>query len=172
MLKLEAEAVTGQPVKIPFDFADLSSVPDGKTPGDSIVIKPMTVGTWFRLKPLLASVDKEDIQTIVSNGEPVFNQKTGDIMQKYDVLLFEIACVGIHNKNGDMPQWFRETLKKNCTWQDIFIIINAIFFRLNHISFMNSITLTRSVSPLGEEEIIALQENKKTWVRKVLPHSS
>ncbi|MEG1543221.1 MAG: hypothetical protein RR382_01675, partial [Tannerellaceae bacterium] len=31
---------------------------------------------------------------------------------------FEIVCIGIHNKRGDMPVWFREVLKDNCTWQD------------------------------------------------------
>lgn len=82
-------------------------------------------------------------------------------MSKYDELIFEIVCIGIHNRKGDMPEWFREALKDNCSWQDTYILLNAILFRLNTNSFSNTITLLQSVSPLGEEEIIALQENKK-----------
>lgn len=172
MLQIEADTVTGQPIKIPFDFIDLSSVPKGKTAGDHIVIKPITVATWFRLKPLLASIAQEDVLKLISDGSGLFTAEVAEVMQKYDILLFEVVCIGIHNHDGNMPAWFKETLKKNCTWKDVFILLNAVLFRLSHNPFMNSITLLKSVSPISEAEIIALQENKDTWNRKAaLPFS-
>lgn len=85
-------------------------------------------------------------------------------MAKYDELIFEIVCLGIHNKKGDMPAWFREVLKDNCTWEDLYILLNAILFRLGCNPFSRTIIALEAVSPLSEEEIIALQENNETWV--------
>lgn len=172
VIKIESETATGQPVRIPFDFSDKSSVPDGKNPGDSIVIKPVTVRTWFKLKPLLSLIEKKDLDTLSAKETVEFDAAISEVVMKYSDILFEIACAGIHNKKGEMPGWFRDTLKDNCTWHDIFIFVNAIFFRLQFNSFISSITLVRSVSPLSEEEIIALQENHKTWSRKAVSCSS
>lgn len=163
VIKLESEAVTGQPVKIPFEFSDRSSIPEGKNPGDTIVIKPITVRTWERLKPLLILVEQEDKDRLVALKDSVFNSEVELLMSKYDNLIFEIVCIGIHNKKGDMPKWFKDTLKDNCTWEDVYILLNAILFRLLINPFSNSITLLKSVSPISEAEIIALQENSQTW---------
>lgn len=166
VIKLESEAVTGQPVKIPFEFSDRSSIPEGKNPGDTIVIKPITVRTWERLKPLLVLIEQEDKDKLVALKDSVFNSEVELLMSKYDNILFEIVCIGIHNKKSDMPEWFKDTLKDNCTWEDVYILLNAIFFRLLINPFSNSITLLKSVSPMSEEEIIALQKNSQTWRSK------
>lgn len=166
VIKLESETVTGQPVKIPFEFSDRSSIPKDKDPGDSIVIKPITVRTWERLKPLLALIEQEDKDRIVALQDSVLNSDVESLMSKYDSVLFEIVCIGIHNKKGDMPGWFKEVLKDNCTWEDIYILLNAIFFRLLVNPFSNSITLCKNVSPISEAEIIALQKNSQTWLSK------
>ena len=64
LFQQESESVTEQPVKIPFDFTNRDSIPKGKDPGDCIVIKPITVRTWFRIRPLLLEIEKEDIDKI------------------------------------------------------------------------------------------------------------
>lgn len=166
VIKLESEAVTGQPIKIPFEFSDRSSIPEGKNPGDTIVIKPITVRTWERLKPLLVLIEQDDKDKLVALKDSAFNSEIESLMSKYDNILFEIVCIGIHNKKNDMPEWFKDTLKDNCTWEDIYILLNAIFFRLLINPFSNSITLLKSVSPISEAEIIALQKNSQTWRSK------
>ena len=42
--------------------------------------------------------------------------------------------------------------------------LNAILFRLGCNPFSRTIIALEAVSPLSEEEIIALQENNETWV--------
>lgn len=166
-IQIESSTVTSQPIKIPFEFKDISSVPEGKKCGESIVITPLTVRTWFQLKPLLILIEKEDLDSLVADENNIVSEETIKLIDKYDELLFKIVCIGIHNKKGNMPKWFQDTLKNNCTWEDIYIILNAILFRLNFNPFFSSITLCKNVSPLSEEEIIALQENQKTWIPKV-----
>lgn len=172
VIQLESSTVTGQTVNIPFEFSDLSSLPDKKKVGESIVIKPITVRTWFKLKPLLIQIDKEDIDRLEVKKGIELSADIEQIIAKYDELLFEIVCIGIHNQKSDMPAWFRDVLKDNCTWNDIYILLNAILFRLNLNPFFNSITLCKNVSPLSEEEIIALQKNSETWTRKAASCSS
>ena len=65
LFQQESESVTEQPVKIPFDFTNRDSIPKGKDPGDCIVIKPITVRTWFRIRPLLLEIEKEDIDKMI-----------------------------------------------------------------------------------------------------------
>lgn len=62
LFQQESDSVTEQPVRIPFDFSNRDSIPNGKDPGNSIVIKPITVRTWFRIRPLLLD------QVIRQNG--------------------------------------------------------------------------------------------------------
>lgn len=171
-LAIEAQVSVGEPVRIPFDFTDQSSVPEGKTPGTSIVLRPITVRTWFRLKPLLAKIEQEDLDALCANEGDKFDGKKAQIIIKYSDILFEILCIGIHNRQGDMPQWFRKVLMDNCTWGDVYVLLNGILFRVMAQPFINSITLAKSVSPLGEEEIIALRKNKTSWNQPVrLPSS-
>lgn len=163
VLQIESNVVTDQPVKIPFEFTRLDLLPEGKKLGDSIVITPLTVRTWFRIKPLLLYIDKQDREILTANKDTGFNNEIADLMAKYDEIIFEIVCLGIHNKRGNMPAWFREVLKDNCTWEDIYILLNAILFRIGCNPFSRTITALEAVSPLSEEELIALQKNNETW---------
>lgn len=163
VLQIESNVVTDQPVKIPFEFTRLDLLPEGKKLGDSIVITPLTVRSWFRIKPLLLYIDKQDREILTANKDTGFKNEIADLMAKYDEIIFEIVCLGIHNKRGNMPAWFREVLKDNCTWEDIYILLNAILFRIGCNPFSRTITALEAVSPLDEEELIALQENNETW---------
>ena len=91
LLQQESDSVTEQPVRIPFDFSNRDSIPNGKDPGNSIVIKPITVRTWFRIRPLLLEIEKEDIdRLIVKKGE--LPEDFPKIMDKYGELLLDIVC--------------------------------------------------------------------------------
>lgn len=158
----ESESVTEQPVKIPFDFTNRDSIPKGKDPGDCIVIKPITVRTWFRIRPLLLEIEKEDIdKMIVKDGE--LNADFPELMNKYGGLLLDVVCLGIHNKPSDPPAWFKKALIDNTTWEDIRILFNAIIYRIGYHPFCTSITMLRNVSPLRETEIIAARKNLQSW---------
>lgn len=162
LFRLESETVTEMPVKIPFKFTNKEAVPQGKDPGDNIVIRPITVRTWFRLRPLLLKIDKEDLDhMIVKEGE--ISSDFPEQMDKYGELLLDIVCIGIHNKNSEPPAWFREVLTDNCTWEDIRILLNAVLYRIGYFPFCTSITTLRNVSPIGETEIIAAQRNLQSW---------
>lgn len=161
-LRLEAETVTEMPVKIPFEFKNKDAVPEGKDPGDCIVIRPITVRTWFRIRPLLMQIKAEDVgRMIVKAGE--LNDDFAELMDKYGELLMDIVCLGIHNKPSDPPAWFRDVLMDNSTWEDIRILLNAILYRIGYFPFCTSITTLQNVSPIGETEIIAAQENLQSW---------
>ena len=67
-------------------------------------------------------IDKADKDAIVAHKDVTFDSVLSELMAKYDELIFEIVCLGIHNKKGDMPAWFREVLKDNCTWEDLYIL--------------------------------------------------
>lgn len=163
IIQLESDAVTERAIKIPFDFTDKSSFPAGKNPGDHIVISPVTVRTWFRLKPLLLKIEKADIDKLAVQDGRDFSEDLPEIISKYDEVIMDIICLGIHNKKTDPPLWFREVLKDNCTWEDIHILLNAILFRIGYNPFCKSITIVKRVSPLNEQEIIALEKNMESW---------
>lgn len=165
VLQLESESVSCQPVTLPFEFTRLESLPKGKAVGDNIVITPITVRTWFRIKPLLLYINKEDRAVLIADKEKGFSDRVAELIAKYDEIIFEIVCLGIHNKKGDMPAWFREVLKDNCTWEDIYILLNAILFRIGCNPFSRTIIALEAVSPLSEAEIIALQRNSETWMK-------
>ncbi len=160
--QIEADTITEQPVKIEFEFENKESVPEGKDPGNSIVICPITVRTWFRIRPLLLQIDKEDLGKLVHNSGEVSNDLP-EIMDKYSDLILDIVCLGIHNKKSDPPIWFREVLMDNSTWEDMRILLNAVIYRIGFFPFCNSITTLQNVSPLKTEtEIIAVQ-NLTSW---------
>ena len=162
ILRHEAESVTDKSIRIPFVFEHLTSLPKGKNIGDSIVIRPMTVRTYFRLKPLFACINSEDLDKLIVQ-ENKLNSDIIKLIEKYSDILLDIVWLGIHNKPSDPPQWFREVLSDNTTWNDIYILFNAIVHRIGNTSFCKSITLMKKVSPISEVEIIALQKNKETW---------
>lgn len=163
VFQIESNVATDQPVKIPFEFTRLDLLPEGKKLENSIVITPITVRTWFRIKPLLFHIEKQDREFLTAKKDSGFNSQIAELMGKYDEIIFEIVCLGIHNKRGEMPAWFREVLKDNCTWEDLYVLLNAILFRIGCNPFSRTITALEAVSPLSEEELIALQKNNETW---------
>lgn len=162
-LHIESDTVIERPIKIDFEFTDRDSIPPGKDPGNSIVISPITVRTWFKLKPLILSIDSVDLDKLIEKEERTPDAELIDIIAKYDSILLDILCIGIHNKKSDPPAWFRETLKDNCTWEDVYVLLNAILFRLGYNPFTNSITTLANVSPMTGQEIIAAQKNLESW---------
>jgi len=162
-LQFESDTVTEKPVKIHFEFTIKDSIPKGKDPGETIVISPITVRTWFKIKPMILSIDKQDLDKIIEKEERTPDSDLVEIIAKYDDLLMDIICIGIHNKKSDPPIWFKEVLKDNCTWEDIYILLNAIFFRIGYNPFCNSITTLANVSPMTEAEIIAARKNLESW---------
>lgn len=160
---LESETITEKAISIPFAFENRESVPEGKEPGDCIVIRPITVRTWFRIRPLILQIEKEDLdRMIVSKDEA--NADLADLMAKYDELIVDIICIGIHNKKSDPPQWFRDVLVDNTTWDELRILLNAIIYRIGFFPFCESITMLQNVSPLKTEtEIIAAHKNLTSW---------
>ena len=164
---MESDTVTEVPVIIPFDFTNKESLPKGKEVGDKIVIAPITVRTWFKLKPLIFQIEIEDFDRLIEKESKTPDAELIQLIAKYDELLFDIITIGIHNKKSNPPEWFKEVLKDNCTWEDVYILINAIFFRIGYNPFCKSITTLKSaVSPLTETEIIAAQENLKSWIKQ------
>lgn len=161
-LKIEAETVTEMPVKIPFEFKNKESIPLGKDPGDCIVIRPITVRTWFRIRPLLLQVDNEDLKRMIVKPRELTDDFS-EFMDKYGDLLLNIVCLGIHNKPSEPPVWFREALMDNSTWEDIRILLNAVLYRIGYFPFYTSITILQNVSPIGKAEIIAAQKNLQSW---------
>lgn len=158
----ETDTVLRKPLKIPFEFNNKESIPTGKDLGDSIVIRPITVRTWFKLRPFFMQIDKEDLSKLISkDGE--LNDNCIEIIDKYGELLLDIVCIGIHNKPSTPPDWFREVLKDNTTWEDICILLNAILYRIGFYPFCKSITTLANVSPVTETEIIAAQKNLQSW---------
>ncbi|MEG1544586.1 MAG: hypothetical protein RR382_08705 [Tannerellaceae bacterium] len=150
-------------IKIPFDFSDKSNVPDGVKLNDEIVITPITVRTWFKIKSLLIQIDTDDIQKMVCSKDEPYPAHAEEIIAKYDDIILDILCIGIHNKKSDPPEWFREVLKDNSRWGDLFILLNAVLFRIGYPAFCKSITVLRNVSPLTMKEMIAFTTNLESW---------
>lgn len=49
-------------------------------------------------------IDKADKDAIVAHKDVTFDSVLSELMAKYDELIFEIVCLGIHNKKGDMAR--------------------------------------------------------------------
>ena len=135
MLRDEADIITGQSLVIPFDFKDRTALPEGKKIKNEIIITPITVRTWFKIKPLLMMIDSKDVDTIISINSEKHNANCVDIMAKYDILILNIICYGIHNKSSEPQEWFKQLLIDNSTWEDLAALFNAILFKLNSLSF-------------------------------------
>lgn len=162
VIRAESDVASEQPIRIPFEFSDRSALPEGETLPDHIEITPITVRTWFRLKPLLLLIDRADLeQLLVRDGD--FSPEILRVMAKYDDLVLRIILLGIHNKPGDPPAWFGEVLRDNSTWEDLALLLNAVLLRLCYNPFCNTITTLANVSPMSETEIIALERNAESW---------
>ena len=164
ILRDEAHIMTGKSFVIPYNFEDKTALPKGKKIEDEIIITPITVRTWFKIKPLLMSIDSKDLNNIIYKEGEILNSDCIEIMAKYDKEILDIIWYGIHNKSSDPQDWFRQLLIDNSTWQDLAVVFNAILIRLNSLSFYNTITIAKNVSPLREREIIALQKNSLSWM--------
>lgn len=163
-LHLEADAITENPVVIPFRYEVPTDIPVGEELGSSITIIPMSVETWFRIKPLIAEIESDDYNKLLHRPVPAIPDiELVNLLGKYDSVIMQIIFIGIHNKPGEMPDWRKQALISNCNWQDIHILLNAILFRIGQQSFCKSITTLRNVSPLTEAEIIAAQKNLESW---------
>lgn len=160
----ESDTASERAIRIPFEFTDTSAVPEGRKMDEYITITPLTVRTWFRLKPLLLAIEPDDLARLTDVRADVLDPAIPEIMNKYDRVIMSIVCTGIHNKKSEPPAWFREVLEDNCTWEDTRILLNAILFRLNHHSFYKSIMTLRSMSPLTGAEIIAARKNMESWI--------
>lgn len=170
LVNMESGTITDVPIRIPFEFKNRDGLPEGKDPGDCIVIRPVTVGTWFRIRPLLLKIDKDDFNMMcVKAGE--VNENLPEIMDKYSELILDIVCLGIHNKPTTPPSWFRQVLVENSTWEDLRILLNAIIYRIGFHPFCKSITTLQSVSPMDGAEMIAARKNLESWQNLVNPDS-
>lgn len=161
---IESETITERPICIPFSFDNKERLPKGKDPGDCIVIRPITVRTWFRIRPLLMRITQEDLNAITCK-EGEIPEDGVKIIDKYGDLIIDIVCIGIHNKPTEPPLWFRDVLCDNTTWKDIYLLLNAILYRIGFYPFYRSITTLQSVSPMTRTEIIAAQKNIASWYR-------
>lgn len=158
LLQMQADAITEKPISFPISLDDDSMVPKGKKV-DKITIKPIKTRTVSQLTPLLLQLDKEELNKITANKDKDFNPESVEVFQKYHDLIMQIICIGIHNSKGSPPEWFRELLEANFTWNDLHIFLNAILFRMGNQSFHNSIILTSRMSPMDDRGMIALQKN-------------
>lgn len=162
LANIEAGTITDVPVKIPFEFRNKERLPEGKDPGNCIVIRPITVGTWFRIRPLLLKIEKDDFKRLCAKVGEV-GEDLPELMDKYCELLLDIVCLGIHNKSTVPPSWFRQVLAENSTWEDIRILLNAVVYRIGFHPFCKSITTLQSVSPMDGAEMIAARKNLESW---------
>lgn len=164
IIALESDTVTERSIRIPFEFTNTGSLPEGEKPDDYITITPLTVRSWFRIKPFLLSIEKEDLAKITAYKEGEFIPELPEIMNKYDQIIMNIICIGLHNQKSEPPVWFRDVLADNCTWEDTRILLNAILYRIGYNSFYKSIMTLKNMSPLNEAEIIAARKNLKSWI--------
>ncbi|KAA6327390.1 hypothetical protein EZS27_023613 [termite gut metagenome] len=169
--QLESSTITEQPVKIPFEFSYKESIPVGEFEEDYILITPLTVRTWFRIRPMLLQIDKEDLEKMIHKAGEM-NPYLVEVVSKYDELLVDIVCLGIYNKPDEPPEWFKKVIIDNTTFEDIRILLNAIIYRIGYYPFCNSITTLKNVSPWTETEIIAAQKNMESWHTLAKPASS
>lgn len=160
LLQMQMDAVLEKPVSYPVTVDDPSLLPEGKTI-DHITITPLKVRTVMEITPKLMLIDKDDLDKITVKKGADFDPSAPEIFNKYHDLILDIICIGIRNKKGDSPAWFKEFLAGNFTWQELHIFLNAIFFRMNSKSFQSSIILAKRMSPIDDRGIIALQNQMK-----------
>ena len=169
LLEIQAETITDHPHRIPFVINDSSMLPEDfpVTKKDDqtfteLVIIPAKVGTFLRIYPLIAKIEKEDLEKITVSPERAFDVNAPEIMLKYTEVIIEIICIGLHNRRGEYPEYMPEFIKENCAFRDLHVILNAILFRLGTMAFTDSTTMLMKVGP-GAEGMIALQENLTSW---------
>ena len=152
IITLESDTVSEKTIRIPFEFTNLESVPEGK--------QMKNISRSRRLPCVHGSGETPAIdyhpgrlQVIADIHTETFDPRISEIMNKYDDVILSIVCIGLHNKKSDPSTWFRDTLKDNCTWEDLRILLNAILFRIGYNPFYKSIMTLKNMSPLSEAEI-------------------
>jgi hypothetical protein len=162
LISLQSSLITDVPLEIPFSVENDSMLPQG-VKMDSITIHPLKVGTVLRISPLIARIDKKDFEKITVSKDQKYDPGIQGPIEKYSEIILEIICLGIHNRKSPYPDYLKEFLKENCTWEDLHIILNGILFRMGAMSFINSTTALTSVGLMDAAEIIALQKNLERW---------
>ena len=160
LIGAQSAAITEHPVSFPVELEDITMLPKGKEI-KAITIKPIKVRTVAQLMPLLVSIESEDLKKISTSKERAFDPEAVQLFQKYHKTILEVLCVGIHNKAGDYPAWFRQMIEANFTWQELHVFLNAILYRMGSQSFQNSIILSNRMSPMEDKGIIAMSKNLK-----------
>ena len=127
-----------------------------------LMVYPAKVATFLQIHNLIAKVDKEDLDKIVVSQERAYDAEAPDIMAKYEGVIIDIICHGLHNRRGPYPAYMPEFIRANCTWRDLHVILNSILSRLGQMAFIESTTALTRVGP-GAAEMIALQKNLQTW---------
>ena len=169
ILKHQAESIVDLPHKIPFVINDSSMLredfpvikKDDQTFTELVII-PAKVVTFLRIYPLIAKIEKEDLEKITVTPERPFDEAAPEIMVKYTDVIIEIICIGLHNRRGEYPEYMPDFIRENCAFRDLHVILNAILFRLGTMAFIDSTTILMKVGP-GAEEMIALQKNLTSW---------
>ena len=166
LLGAQSAAITEHPVSFPVILEDTSMVPKGKVI-DKITIKPIKVRTVAQMIPLLVSIDSEDLQKITTDKTRPFDADAVTMFEKYNDTILNILCIGIHNKQGTAPDWFKEMLQVNFTWQELHVFLNAILYRMGSQPFQNSIILSNRMSPMDDKGIIAMSKNLKQHLTSI-----
>lgn len=164
LLQLQANQITSVPAEFTFSAEHTDMLPEG-VKIDKIIIYPLKVGTVQRLMPLAASISLADLKKITVNEKTTFHPKAPEIFAKYGDIILEIICIGIHNRQDKYPDYLKEFLRANCTWEDLHIFLNAILFRSGTLSFIASTTDLTKVG-LKDMEIIAMTQNLESWKEK------
>lgn len=171
LLELQGSLITDVPLEIPFTVDDPSMLPEGIVM-DKIIVNLLKVGTVFRINPLIAKIDNEDLKKVTVSRDQKYDASIQEVFEKYSEVVLEIICMGIHNKNTPYPDYLKDFLRENCTWEDLHIILNAVLFRMGALSFLDSTTEIAKVGLQSAEEIIALQQNLESWQSHSAPTRS
>jgi hypothetical protein len=161
LLKLQSDLITGAPAKFPVTVEDSSMLPNG-VKIEQITIYPLKVGTVMRISPLCREIPEKDLEKLSASKDVAFHPEAPALMEKYSGVIVKIICHGIHNKKGKYPGYMERFLQMNFTFQDLHVLLNAVLFRMGTISFTDSTIATQKMG-LESMEIIAMQQNLKTW---------
>lgn len=163
----QIDAILEKPFVIDFEIEHRWMVPFWKwRKMKKITIRPMTVETYFKILPLVVQFEDDDLGKITEARTTT--PDVVKVMKKYSELVVNIVFIGLWNRPGMMPRWFRKFLMSNCTMEDYHIFLSAILYRMGVRSFYQSIMLEKRMSPMEQKEIIALQKNVETYLTLTL----
>jgi len=161
LIRLQSQFITGQPAIFKFTADDKSMLPDGFD--DSVIkIYPLKVGTVIRVSGKISEISDEDLETITAIQDVPVSTRAYVAIGKYSDTVIDIICLGIHNQKSAYPEYLHEFIKENCTHEDLFVLLNAVLYRMGTMSFINSTTEMKKVG-LQNMEIIAMRKNLESW---------